>query len=84
MFFDKIWEADESWLEEDILKYCFENKRGFGYWIWKSIIFEKVFSQIEDEDIADLKKEIDKKFYSESIELEETLKKVNGKWALVS
>ena len=36
----------------------------------------------EDEAIADLKKEIDKKFYTE--EISETLKKVNGKWALVS
>jgi 5'(3')-deoxyribonucleotidase len=36
----------------------------------------------EDEAIADLKKEVDKKFYTE--EINETLKKVNGKWALVS
>ena len=38
----------------------------------------------EDEAIADLKKEIDKKFYTESEEITETLKKVKGKWALVS
>ena len=38
----------------------------------------------EDEAIADLKKEIDRKFYTEAEEITETLKKVNGKWALVS
>lgn len=38
----------------------------------------------EDEAIADLKKEIDRKFYTESEEITETLKRVNGKWALVS
>ena len=38
----------------------------------------------EDEAIADLKKEIDRKFYTESEEIAETLKKVKGKWALVS
>lgn len=38
----------------------------------------------EDEAIADLKKEIDKKFYTEAEEISETLKKVKGKWALVS
>lgn len=53
-FFDEICAYDETKLErnywERIKHLCFENPRGFGYWIWKSYIVKKEIDRCNDGD----------------------------------
>lgn len=50
-FFDFITMYNELDLENDILNYCNNTPKGYGYWVWKPIIVKKKFDTIEDNDI---------------------------------
>src|ERR1035437_10409977 len=50
-FFDEVRVMDELSLEPEILKYCTDNQRGFGYWIWKPILIKKTLLDIDYNDI---------------------------------
>lgn len=44
---DKIVSYRDTFLNSDTLQYCKNNPRGFGFWRWKSIILNDIFSKIE-------------------------------------
>lgn len=50
-FFDTVKVFNEDSLDEEHVKYCFENPRGFGFWSWKSMITWQNFNTIEYGDI---------------------------------
>ena len=53
--FDKVYQFNENDLGEDFYKmhgnFVAENKKGFGHWIWKGYIVNKVMNDIEMGDI---------------------------------
>jgi hypothetical protein len=51
MFFDNIKIFNENDLPYDLQKYCLQNNKGFGYWIWKPYLINKVLNEINQNDI---------------------------------
>lgn len=51
-FFDYINTFDENFLSDDIKTYCFDNPRGFGFWIWKPILIKNYLENINYNDIV--------------------------------
>ena len=53
--FDKVYQFNENDLGEDFYsmhsKFVTENKKGFGHWIWKGYIVNKIMNNIEMGDI---------------------------------
>jgi hypothetical protein len=50
-FFDEYHVFTEKDLPEDILEYCENNKRGYGFYIWKPYLVDLVINQIPENDI---------------------------------
>jgi len=49
--FDCVDTFNENFLSDDIKKYCLENTRGFGFWIWKPILIKFYLEKIDYNDI---------------------------------
>ena len=50
-FFNHVKMYNEFDLSDDILKYCNNNQKGYGFWIWKPIIVKKHFDSLNENDL---------------------------------
>ena len=42
---------EDPYFSKEHIKWCDENKRGFGYWLWKSYVIKKTMDTLKDGDI---------------------------------